>query len=517
MAQIRPMKPTGVDSISMKNIAFFAIAVVALFFIYDYHEILPKRPQSVHQWRQCDGASIALSYANNGLNPFRPANHNQLSKDGKVVAEFPIVYYIDGVLIRIFGHSDEVIRGVNILLFFFGLFYLFRISLLITRNTLLALFPVVLAFSLPVLTFYAASSLPNIPAFSFMIAGLYYCIVFYRDRKIPVLVSAVIFCSIAGMIKSTTLLPFMAFLGAVLYGGLKKNQLHIQWKHWLILGLPILMTLGWILVARQYNAAYDAEEIFLMTIKPIWNLDREFIDKTSERIMKIWMLDYTYIPMLLFLAACGLGFLVLPQKQTGALKAGMILLLAGSIAYLYLFFEQFYHHDYYVIELYFLVLASALALLYLLKDDRLPVKGRQGIYILVAVITVLNIRYTDREMHARYTIDNQYNNYNDVFFDVTPKLRDAGIQRDDKVLVVNDRSPNISLYLMNQIGRTRFPEGLDSTIVAGIMEEDIQYIICKPHDLEERPYIRPYLKELLIEHKTLLVYSTQSPTNQKKH
>ena len=37
-----------------------ALALVAIF--YNYQEIVFKRPQSVHKWRQSDCASIALNY-----------------------------------------------------------------------------------------------------------------------------------------------------------------------------------------------------------------------------------------------------------------------------------------------------------------------------------------------------------------------------------------------------------------------------------------------------------------------
>ena len=74
-----------------------------------------------------------------------------------------------------------------------------------------------------------------------------------------------------------------------------------------------------------------------------------------------------------------------------------------------------------------------------------------------------------------------------------------------------DLSPWKDRIPQEMLGRTRFPEGLDSAITASIMAAGIEYIICKPADIEERPYIRRYLKELLIEHQTLRVYRADIP------
>lgn len=495
------------------TLSFFALLAI-FFFAYDYHHILPKRPQSVHQWRQCDGGSFALCYARGDLNPFQPAVHNQFSDGGRTVAEFPVVYYLDGLLIAIFGNTDLIIRLVNLLLFYFGLFYLFRIGLLVTDKPMLALFPVAVVHSMPVMAFYASTSLPNIPAFALMIAGIYYCIAHFEFQKADAWWKAVFACSTAAMIKSPDLLPFLALVGVYACREIWKRKL-IRGSSLLLIVVPLTLTIAWIAIARRYNAVYDGEVYFLMSIKPYWLLDKAFIDEISRRITTIWIYDYTYLPMLFLTGLAGILFTALPNKKARPYKAGLLLLLTGSVAYFYLFFEQFYHHDYYVIELYYLVAACSIAWIYLIRRIRFGTMGRWLSYALILMVVALNIRYTAGEMKERYTVDNTFNSYNDVYFDMTPKLRAAGIERTDKVIVVSDNSPNISLYLMDQLGYTRFPAGMDSTRMAELIRQDVKYIVCKPGDIDERPYLKAYLKELLIEHKTVQVYRAQTPKYQK--
>ena len=48
----------------------FFVALIMVAYFYSYHEIVFKRPQSVHQWRQSDCASIALNYHQGHMNFF---------------------------------------------------------------------------------------------------------------------------------------------------------------------------------------------------------------------------------------------------------------------------------------------------------------------------------------------------------------------------------------------------------------------------------------------------------------
>ena len=115
----------------------FLVILASMSLAYSYQEILFKRPQSVHYWRQADCASLALNYYQHGMNFFEPQTHNLTSNGGKsgntCTSEVPLLYYSVAVLYHLFGYHEYIYRLLNTLLFFTGLFGLRR------RNFLLVL------------------------------------------------------------------------------------------------------------------------------------------------------------------------------------------------------------------------------------------------------------------------------------------------------------------------------------------------------------------------------------------
>jgi len=143
-----------------RNILFAAIYILliaGMSIFYDYREVLLKRPQSVHNWRQCDGASLALNYYQEGMHFFRPQTH-MLNSDNNTTgysapSEIPILYYFVALLYKIFGYHEYIFRAVNLLIFYIGLFYLFKLADSILKDLFFATVVTVLIFSAPVLVY----------------------------------------------------------------------------------------------------------------------------------------------------------------------------------------------------------------------------------------------------------------------------------------------------------------------------------------------------------------------------
>ena len=329
----------------MKNYKYgkwilFFVCILSLFFVYDYHKVLPSHPQSTHTWRQCDGSSIALMYVRNNLNPFQPEVYNQFV-EGKGVGEFPIIYYLDACIIKIVGekHANLVIRLVNLLIFYLGLLYLYKIGLLLFKNPLLAILPVILFHSFPIIVFYAVTSLPNVPAISIAFIGAFYLIKFLKTRENRDFGIAICITALAGMIKPPTLLLFLSFNVFLWLAYLFKERtyrLKLN-KLVLLLLLPIAATLCWVLIAGKYNRIHQSV-FFLMETKPIWALDKAHIDLITNRIKKSWIFDYLYIPMLIWIIVVGLIYTLRPTKKQGTIKLSILALLLGTTLYFYLFF-----------------------------------------------------------------------------------------------------------------------------------------------------------------------------------
>ncbi|HBO76234.1 MAG: hypothetical protein A2W97_11745 [Bacteroidetes bacterium GWE2_40_63] len=84
----------------------FILLLVAIGFMYRYHQTLFYQPQSVHKWRQSDCASIALNYYQGGMHFFQPETHN-LTSDGGITgkaftSEVPFLYFGVALLYNFF-------------------------------------------------------------------------------------------------------------------------------------------------------------------------------------------------------------------------------------------------------------------------------------------------------------------------------------------------------------------------------------------------------------------------------
>ena len=133
-----------------------ALALIAVF--YNYQDIVFKRPQSVHKWRQSDCASIALNYYQDGMNLRHSETHNLTSDGGtsgkSLTSEVPILYFSVAALYNLFGYHDFIYRIFNTLLFFLGLFFLFRLMRFILNDTFWSISLALLVFTAPVLVYY---------------------------------------------------------------------------------------------------------------------------------------------------------------------------------------------------------------------------------------------------------------------------------------------------------------------------------------------------------------------------
>jgi hypothetical protein len=494
-----------------RKIAQYGIVIVlfiSLFFVFHYDQILPKFPQTVHQWRQCDGSAIAMNYLHNGFKFFEPGVYN-LHGNGKTVAEFPIIYFVDALLIKVFGehHKHFIIRLVNLLISFLGAMYLFKIGLLIFKKWWWSNFPALLFISFPIVTYYAATSVPDVPALSFLFIGLFYCFQYLKDGKKTVLVTAILFISLAGVIKSTALIAYLAFCGVLFIDQMRRNKsFAISPKIFLYLAIPLLATITWIYWAKAYNHANE-NITFLMSAKPIWAIDRAYIDEISKRIKVNWIYEYVYLPILYFVAIGGLFVLLFPKKELNLIKLGIILLLLGTAAYFYLFFEQFYHHDYYAIELLPLVIAFYIAFLFGMEQVKFAKWSMHLFSFINIILLCLCIQYAAQNLNKRYTKDALYNNDKDVLIEIATLLREKGIEYSDKAIVSFDRTPNVSLFLLDQVGWTRFPYGIDEEMVKDYIDAGAKILITTSGDLKERPYLEPFIKDTLFEHKNVLAFN----------
>ncbi len=459
----------------------FVLLLVA--YLYGYHTELLMRPNSFHVWRQCDGAQIAMNYYNVSMNFFEPRLNVLMGNDGKMVSEFPIIYYSAACLYHVFGPHEFFIRLICVSLFFIGLLYLFKTLRLLMDDWIYAFLLSLIPFTSAVVSDYGISFLPDVPALSLSFIGYYYFLKFIKQKKRQDIYMAAFFFSLTGLLKVTSLIGFFA-LGAVLlfcFLFMRKSDVVREYipytKHLvLMLLIPVFVTSIWILYADHYNAT-NHNTYFLMKPQPMWDADTPYILTILHRFEWQWLRMYLYRDFLHVLPFIAIGsFLFLKNSRNKPLLMWLAISIAGGAAYFILFFKQFYHHDYYVICLMFLPVAITVTFLLRLKEWYPGLYfspfSKLGLSVLIGVMFYHGIRI-GKERDAEMLTE-KFHEYRNI----EPALNRMGINKAAKVVSLGDETTGVSLYLMNRRGWTEVMTAtpISSAVIQQYLDAGAKYL-----------------------------------------
>lgn len=513
----------------------FVVLIIATSVFYNYPEIVFKRPQSIHQWRQSDCASLALNYYQNGMDFAHPQTHNLTSDQGttsyNAPSELPILYYFVAGLYHIFGYNDAIYRIVNTLLFLTGIFFLYRIFTLFKVSTFWSMALSLLFFTSPILVFYGNNFLTNSTALAFVLMGWYYFLRFTQSKKYSSYLMGMLLLLIAASLKITALFSVFAIatlmiaenLGLRLLPGNEK-LFHQKWRFVPPIIASILVPGIWILYARYFNTSHDTT-YFSTTIFPIWNFSFAEIREILIQIKTLWLSSYFHPSVLI-----GLAFIALIWTFS-YFRSNRILWLAGWVisvevlAYVALQFWTFADHDYYTINMYILPILWVIGMAELAQTHYPKWMNSPWVMGFFSVFLVFNIYSTRQKMEERYS--GWMTNFEETsaWHSITPKLRELGITAQDKVISIPDYS-HASLYLMNQKGWTEYTDyhfnsgkktryNQDAAGIQKSIENGAKFlIIYGVQQLYEKPYLQNFTHYLLGSYQDVLIFDvTRSETN----
>ena len=258
------------------SVLIMLFVILGISWYYDYPGILLKRPQSVHSWRQCDGASLALNYYQHGMHFFKPEVHLLSSDSGKTgysaPSEIPVLYYCVAALYSVFGYHDYVFRFINLLIFILGLLYLFKLGQRITGSDFWAASTVILLFSSPLIIFYANNFLPNSTGLALSLIGWYYFYAHYDSGNTRKFIISIVFFLLAACMKITELagpliILFLLFADRVLKGKLKLSTDRDFFVKIFSIGVIFLLVAGWVFFAKHYNAVHQSRNFSTQTVR----------------------------------------------------------------------------------------------------------------------------------------------------------------------------------------------------------------------------------------------------------
>ncbi len=493
-----------------QKLTFWAVIAV-MFLLFEFHKIMFLRPTGVHQWRQCDSASYALNYWQNGAPFFSPETMTLLGDGGRTVSEFPILYWLAAKLYGVFGFHECLLRLLTFGVFAAGLWWLFRLGWLLFEDKIWAFAPPVFLLSSPLLAYYALNFLPNCPALGLTLGSWFFFFRFWRGgRKLREFALCSILASVAALLKPVELFNYAAMVALLAiehYGlfGIEKirpaNQKSLL-TYWAISVAAIMIPIAWIFYAKWYADEYGYIGNLLEPI-PIWRLTKPEIDELWQVVRTKWLYQMLYPWAYGFIGIACLVIVVFYRKIDRLLFLAWLLVGVGQLAFVALFFQAFYHHDYYWVNTGVFAAFTLLCLLSLVEKIRFPVSNIV-LPLFFGLFLAVCAKHGYHILHERY-FGFLREELNPVLLDIEPWLRSIGVKREDKVVSVPDRSPNISLYFMRQKGWTECYTN-DGRNIRNFVDQGAKWLIVN-REIDRRPeWYAPFMVEKVGEFRGVQVF-----------
>lgn len=509
-----------------RNITLFVVYMViitVLTIVYSYPETLMKRPQSIHNWRQCDGASIALNYYQEGMHFFRPQTHMLYSDDYtsgySAPSEIPILYYFVAILYKIFGYHEFIFRALNLLIFYIGLFYLFRLADKILKDIFFAAVATILIFSAPVLVYYANNFMPNTVALSFSFIGWYYFYSYYLQKTTRAFLLSAIFFGIASAMKITELTGPIIVLALMMAARLKIIRLDLATDRQFLLKTGSLLLIfgvigAWTWYARHYNSMHGSVQFMTYSI-PIWKMNGGEIKDILHLMNVLWFKDYFYPATFWFMITGILIMIIWWKRSDKILRLVCIAEISALILFSLMWFRGLGDHDYFYVGFYVVPALLFTNFFVVVKNVEFSKLNMAVIRFVFLAVAVINVYYAQERHSLRYYRSwmNDYEQQKDLYT-ITSWLNESGISKKDTVIFYPGRYIR-PLYLMNVKGWTIFehnsvvPEVVqrDSSQMKLFSSKGAEYFITNDirSAVSYEPF-KPYLKDLYAKYNSIFIF-----------
>ncbi|MDP4952047.1 MAG: glycosyltransferase family 39 protein [Flavobacteriales bacterium] len=468
------------------NSSFLYLALILCFYaIMGVFSVLLLEPFGLHFVRQTDSLSFASHYYHFGMDFFSPGLFNLQSDDAKAACEFPMLYYLTALIYQSTGEHPAVLRTISLLLMTSGFVAFFKTIYLIFKDQVYTLILGFWLISSTVLLYYSANFLPDSSAFALTLLGWHSFVKYWISHTKKSLYWSMSFFGLAALLKVTFFIHPLAIAAFLLITHRSDLKLFLS-KYKGVIGLFFFCLMGlvlWNSFMIHYNSVHH-DEYFLSSALPIWSLSSTGIAEVWGYISGFWRAEYYYMSTWHVFLVLLLMALALIKKIPGKIAPLLILMLLGSLSYFALFYVQFKDHDYYILNLFptlfFLVLGSV----FLLREALSSKKWKMVLPIALAVISVLSINYAHTKLAQRFSHEDEYYAISSKQAKhLLPYLDDLGIQKDDRLLIIGDRSPNGALLTLKRKGWTSMNFDLDAKELNEYKSKDLGFVVTLGKDL----------------------------------
>lgn len=432
---------------------------VPILLILSIHLLLQWKyfndfPNHIHAWTQSDRYALALGFVDNNLDLFHPQtyylnptkDHPDLDRrTGITAVDFPLPDYLAAIAMKITGSRSPIHFRIVVFLFFLsGVYFLFLLIKSITNSYSKGLTYSLLISLSPVLVYYSNGFIPSVPAFSLSIIAFYFAYQFYSSNSKKHLALALIFFTIAAMVRATFVLPLCSY---ILWLLITNKPFNFIKKNFFILFIPALF-----IIYRIYNSYLTSiyGSIFLGSFMPPSSF-QDFKD-----IMKLtlhnWTFHYFSIPQYLFILI-SFSYIII-DKPKNKLFIFVITNTLLSLTFSLLLFKQFPAHDYYFIDLWMFTILSWIILAILLLSKK-PIEFNfiSLIGFILLFFAFSSTKKTQNTRRISGSWDQQEIQTHQ--FEMSKQfIKELNLKKKDKILVLGSTTTNIPLIKINHKGYT---------------------------------------------------------------
>lgn len=438
------------------------VAITAIFQLKHINEF----PGYTHTWAQNDRLALANGFVRNDLNFFKPQNYllnHQFPKNWSdptystiTAVEFPIHDYVPAVFMKVFGTNEPWVFHAYILIYsVIGFFFLYLLAEKICASKVKAALVVLFAMMSPVYTFYQGGFLPTIPSIANTIIAFYCYALYFEGKGSKWFKWALFFFTLATLARFTFVIPYFALLGFELIRIFQKKS-----KFWPnIIGVVISFLV--IFAAQFYNSTlrekYGSD--FLSELLPAenWEEMKGILNHMWENLVLAYFSVKQYFLIFLLAVLVLISFLIRQRSSERTYMGWWIICLfwlIGACLFWFAMTKQFFAHDYYFLDTFYLpiVLFVALCLSILPKPQ-----WHYGELILGLFVTYFGIvafkESSEFQKQRRVYVANDHFTGSGLNFEGSDEfLTKSGVAREDTILVIHTYGPNIPFIRMNRVG-----------------------------------------------------------------
>ncbi len=450
----------------MKKIAFVFVGLLIIFLFVNNIKVVGEFPKYTHAWAQADRYALSLGFIDNGFDFFHPQtfvlNHQfpgefKIPSDNSITSvDFPIHEYVVSLLMKMFNYRGPLIFRLYILIYsIIGLFFLFKSSLLLTKSYSKSTFVLLFAASSPIFLYYQSGFLPSIPSLSNVFIGIYFYIKYFQTNNIKSYYWSIVFLTLSSLSRT----PFSIYIISLLCIQilLTVKRFRIEWKVVIPLLTSILVVGSYFfyntILRERYGSMFLNHPMIPSSIQEM----KDIISVVREK----WIYEYFTKGHYIYIVVLSIIGIILTIRnrrkistEVGWFGLFLIVVYLGVTSYSFLMMKQFYSHDYYFLDTFFIpIVLTLLFVLYLIPSIEIKKKvpiSIIGILILciplfiIANNTQKSKKVTGFWSRANTTIDN--------FQDSKLLLNSSNVNTNDKILVLDAYAPNIPFILMDRYG-----------------------------------------------------------------